>query len=1073
MNKKYLWLLLLILPAVPYFLWLLKSETPLSVAILDKTVPADDYREHSGLTWLLNHWKIVVPEDSSSYQLTDYAGWHPKNEKDDKIKKLDLSTAKPDVIYVADTYGVYPEQSGNSERGNDPIYGGLTQDEVYQIEKSLKEDASTLITEFNTLASPTDEKAKKAMYNLLGIQWSGWTGRYFNELDPNESSELPNWIIDSYQSQSSPWTFAGPGFVFSNEDGSLLVLEEEEHYIEKGLWIDYTEKGRNLFGIKESPAYGYWFDVIRNNSAEVLGNYKMDLTEKGKTALEEYGIPSSFPAVTLLEQGPSKRYYFAGDFVDTGSSPRMHKYIGLENIQKIFAFEKKDRPQTFYWKAYVPMMKAILNEVKNSGEEAAQQAADPKPMPALVKENQYQVLKDGKWEQLTIKGVNMGIAKPGYFPGETAITRDEYYRWFEMIHEMNANAIRVYTLHPPGFYQALKQFNDEHKEDPLYVFHGIWIDEGPLEETLDAFSPGSSEPFIEEMKRIVDVVHGNANISDKPGHASGIYTADISDYVIGWILGIEWYPYMVENTNKVHASKGEYDGSFTYTKGAAPFENWLAGMMDTILVYDDENYGTTRPVSFTNWVTTDLLDHPSEPLEQEDLVSVDPNVIYLKDEKSAGQFASYHVYPYYPDFLNLEEKYLNYIDHRGNKNSYAGYLNDLQQAHRLPVLIAEFGVPGSRGMTHENPYGWNQGFHNEEDQGTIDASLFEDIINEGFLGGLVFTWQDEWFKRTWNTLELDNSDRRPFWSNAQTNEQQFGLLSFDRHKVKLDGDTSDWKDVQALYDHTEEKQSELQSLKIDHDEKYLYLNLKLSDSAIQDWDERDILFLLDNGKEGGNMVSTSDSEFEGIDFVLHLNGKENSRILTDSSYDPFYYQYSEQLSFLSRQPYHGTQGSGVFHPIKLALNKPLFIPSTGETFPFKAYETGRLRFGIGSPEDAEYDSLSDFYVNEEDGIIEVRIPWLMLNFRDPSQKEIIGDLWSGGMDASAGTDGIKASVLFGSGLETNTENLMVKNFKASGMFPEDGSSVKKYTWEKWDLPLYEERLKKSYFILQELYGKYE
>ena len=110
MNKKYLWFLLLLIPVIPYFLWLLKEETPLTIVILDKTVPETDYREHSGLTWLLNHWKIVDPKDNSPYQLTDYAGWHPEKDGDNKIEKLDLSKEDPDVIYIADTYGVYPEQ---------------------------------------------------------------------------------------------------------------------------------------------------------------------------------------------------------------------------------------------------------------------------------------------------------------------------------------------------------------------------------------------------------------------------------------------------------------------------------------------------------------------------------------------------------------------------------------------------------------------------------------------------------------------------------------------------------------------------------------------------------------------------------------------------------------------------------------------------------------------------------------------------------------------------------------------------------------------------------------------------
>lgn len=49
----------------------------------------------------------------------------------------------------------------------------------------------------------------------------------------------------------------------------------------------------------------------------------------------------------------------------------------------------------------------------------------------------------------------------------------------------------------------------------------------------------------------------------------------------------------------------------------------------------------------------------------------------------------------------------------------------------------------SRGQTHRNPFGWNQGFLSETEQGNIVSNLYEDIIEEGYLGGIVFTWQDE------------------------------------------------------------------------------------------------------------------------------------------------------------------------------------------------------------------------------------------------------------------------------------------------------------------------------------------
>ncbi len=72
-------------------------------------------------------------------------------------------------------------------------------------------------------------------------------------------------------------------------------------------------------------------------------------------------------------------------------------------------------------------------------------------------------------ENVLLKGVNMGIAKPGHFPGETAITKEEYFRWFKQIGAMHANAVRVYTIHPPAFYEAFYEYN-EIAEQPLYLF---------------------------------------------------------------------------------------------------------------------------------------------------------------------------------------------------------------------------------------------------------------------------------------------------------------------------------------------------------------------------------------------------------------------------------------------------------------------------------------------------------------------------------------------------------------------------------------------------------------------------
>lgn len=674
--------------------------------------------------------------------------------------------------------------------------------------------------------------------------------------------------------------------------------------------------------------------------------------------------------------------------------------------------------------------------------------------PARVSEGHFEIDTPEGWKEITIKGVNMGMAKPGYFPGEAAIEEEEYARWFKQIGEMGANTIRVYTLHPPAFYNALHRYNKKNEDRPLYIMHGLWADEKKMHEGKDAYKTGLNEEFDQDIKNVVDAVHGNGEIEEKPGKASGNYRKDVSPYVIGWIMGVEWYPPFVIGTNEKHQDIGDYDGEFYTTDGASPFEHWLAEKMDFITSYENGNYGTARPMSFTNWVTTDILDHPSDSSDMEDKVSVDPNVIYTKGlMEDVGQYASYHIYPYYPDFLNYDEKYINFKDHRGEYNNYAGYLDEMKERHRLPILVAEFGVPASRGLTHRNPFGLNQGFHSEKEQGEIVARLFEDIMHAEMMGGLIFTWQDEWFKRTWNTMDYDDPDRRPFWSNAQTNEQQFGLLSFDTHKIKVDGKSSDWAN-DPLY----KEEGQLQSLTIDHDERYLYLKIEHAPGM-----KGQIEVALDIVPGQGNTDLKEGLKADsGVDFLVKLN-EGDSRVVVDDYYDFFKFQYGHTLNMIDAGEKPSVD-SGVFNTIELALNKEYHLPDRGETLPFESYETGKLREGNGNPEAEAYDALADYNWNRSDGIVEVRLPWQLIGARDPSQHKFIGNIVEEGLDASQTIEGIKAGmVMIGDdkvieGLPRLQEEMLPLQVM--------------YKWEAWDMPDSKERLKSSYYILRETFDEY-
>ena len=559
----------------------------------------------------------------------------------------------------------------------------------------------------------------------------------------------------------------------------------------------------------------------------------------------------------------------------------------------------------------------------------------------------------------SVCGVNLGMAKPGRFPGEAAITRSEYDRWLADIGEI-ANVVRVYTIHPPAFYRALAAYN-ENASEPLLLLHGTWVATGALLDAGDATA--LSATVDTELGRTVDVIHGETTLPERPGHAAGTYDADVSDYVCGFLFGIEWPPEVVEATNE-QGEPGEYEGEFLRTEGGSPFERWLAGRLNALVGHEKRGYGTQRPVSFVNWVTTDPLDHPYEPFQSEDAVSVDPDSIVPTPAFTAGTFASYHVYPYYPDLLNETPEYRSYLDYRGEPNNYAGYLDDLVEHTDRPVLIAEFGVPSSRGTAHRGVHGRDQGQNTEQEQGAVAAAMFEDIERADTAGGVVFSWQDEWFKRTWNLDARSVPGRRPHWSNVETPEQGFGLLSFDPvDGVALDGSADGWADARTVdpADPGDGRPTQtLTGLWVTHDLEGLCYRLEFEELPDPvDWTRMNALVTVGLTGRTNQLPLGIDAAATG-DFVVHLAGDGNSRLLVESSYDAFAREFGEEAGLPLDAYRDGTAG---FVPVREPINRGYTVPATDERRPFEAVETGQLRFGNGNPESSSYDSLTDVHVD--------------------------------------------------------------------------------------------------------------
>jgi hypothetical protein len=379
---------------------------------------------------------------------------------------------------------------------------------------------------------------------------------------------------------------------------------------------------------------------------------------------------------------------------------------------------------------------------------------------ARTRLTRFEVPSAAGWRPFYIKGMNVGAALPGKFPSEFPTDSATYARWIRQIAGMNANAIRLYTILPPEFYRALRAWNLAHAAQTLWLIHGVWT-ELPPEDNFDDVS--WRDGFRAEMRRVVELIHGDVDIPLEPGHAGGRYDADVSRWTLAYIIGREWEPYAVTAYDRKQPGRTSFTGRYLQSEAAPALDRWMAEQSDYLLGYEVDRYNAIRPIAYTNWPTLDPLTHSTESNTDEesawrrrhgrpdnlvkeyenDAIGLDASLVRPTAANPAGWFASYHAYPYYPDFMLLDPSYLQARSSEGSSN-YFGYLKDLVRHHRnMPVVISEYGVPSSRGLAHLQPQEWHHGGHDEAAMARIDARLTREIRESGAAGGVLFAWIDE------------------------------------------------------------------------------------------------------------------------------------------------------------------------------------------------------------------------------------------------------------------------------------------------------------------------------------------
>lgn len=379
-RRKVLIILIFIL-AMPLFMWLVwlcSPKTKMVAAIIDKTVLTTEGQEHISLTWILNHQKFTKTSTKPYETANDYFGFFPLSNENFRLKGLERFNADQlnhlsddaDMVYFTDTYGIYKNewytQRNNTERSG-MLYGGMSTQDI-ELLKLMKAKHRLIITEFNSIGSPTHPDTRHKFESLLAMRWTGWTGRFFDNLDSAKNKELPRWLIRNYKrDNNNQWPFTKAGIAFVNDKDQVVILEDSTDLKDPMPYIKSTESGQQNFGLPAKIKYPFWFDVIEpdHKMNTQVASFNIDVNIKGRKLLKTYNLPSVFPAVTMHKGKDYRFYYFSGDFCDNPVNMGTSYFKGIGFFKWLF-YNTSDPMErsSFFWNFYRPLVTSILLDEK-------------------------------------------------------------------------------------------------------------------------------------------------------------------------------------------------------------------------------------------------------------------------------------------------------------------------------------------------------------------------------------------------------------------------------------------------------------------------------------------------------------------------------------------------------------------------------------------------------------------------------------------------------------------------------------------------------------------------------------
>jgi hypothetical protein len=199
----------------------------------------------------------------------------------------------------------------------------------------------------------------------------------------------------------------------------------------------------------------------------------------------------------------------------------------------------------------------------------------------------------------------------------------------------------------------------------------------------------------------------------------------------------------------------------------------------------------------------------------------------------------------------------------------------------------------------------------------------------------------------------------------------------------------------------------------------------------------------------------------GVEFALDLRDTSDAQLLVAATYNPFLGPRPGMRPTDLDDLYddHATldavRDDARFDSLFVTTNR-FRVARDGRQFAARGVNRGRLRYGRATGSGGG-STLADWFVDRAAGLVELRLPWNLLNVTDPSSRTVLARVTPTGPFGTQVTDGFR--------------------FELVGLGP-DGrvvvgpSATPTFTWPTWEQPRWHERLKPAYAAMQSEWGSW-